>query len=427
MLRAAPHVARPVSVAMRIAGFLAAGFAAVVIVSSSPAAAASRMCTSADTLSFGQRAVGTSTSATVTVSDCGDQPFTFTDVSVHAATNRAYRIETSCATALTLAPQESCALTVFFEPTEAGQASGAMWLHNTTANPDQLVTFYGRGGDARAGTAALAFSPAVAEFGARAVGSESAALRLALVNTGGATLVPSALVLNGANPYDFRSAAHNTSADCGVGKPIAPGASCTLLLYFRPQQEGTRNAYLVVDAPQLAALAFVALTGTGTVTTQPATLAVVEFHDRRDDQYFITADAGEIALLDGGGLGPDWSRTGAWFRAWPRDATDPRALPVCRFFGTPGFGPESHFYTAYANECTAVRADAHWIEEGVTFRAMLPSGTGCPDGFLTVSRFWKPGDTVTATRHRYVVDAAAAATMRAAGWVAEGPVFCAPQ
>jgi len=100
---------------------------------------------------------------------------------------------------------------------------------------------------------------------------------------------------------------------------------------------------------------------------------------------------------------------------------------VCRFFGTPGFGPESHFYTAYANECTAVRADAHWIEEGVTFRAMLPSGTGCPEGFVTVSRFWKPGDTVTATRHRYVVDAAAAATMRAAGWVAEGPVFCAPQ
>ena len=385
------------------------------------------MCTSADTLSFGQRAVGTSASATVTVADCGDEPFTFTDVSVHAATDPAYRVESTCVTALTLAPHESCALTVFFEPTEAGQASGALWLHNTTPNPDQLVTFYGRGVDARAGSATLAFAPAVADFGAQAVGSESAALTLALVNTGAASLVPSALVLNGANPYDFRSAAHNTAADCGVGKPIAPGASCTLLLYFRPQQQGTRNAYLVVDAPQLATLAFVALTGTGTATPQPTTLDVVEFHNRRDNQYFITADAGEIALLDGGGLGPDWARTGASFRAWPRDATDARALPVCRFFGTPGFGPESHFYTAYANECAIVRADAHWIEEGATFRAMLPSGNGCPGGFATVSRFWNPGSDVTKSRHRYVVDAAAAASMRAAGWVAVGPVLCAQQ
>jgi hypothetical protein len=411
---------------MRVAAFPAAAALAVAIVVAPSAAAAPRVCTSADTLSFGQRAVGTATSAAVTVSDCGDQPFTFTDVSVHAATNPAYRVETSCATSLTLAPQQSCTLTVFFEPTEPGQASGALWLHNTTANPDQLVTFYGRGVDARAGTASLAFSPAVADFGAQAVGSQSAALTLALVNTGAASLVPSALVLNGADPYDFRSAAHNTAADCGVARPIAPGESCTLLLYFRPQQQGARSAYLVVDAPQLAALAFVALTGTGTAPPQPATLDVVEFHNGRDDQYFLTADAGEIALLDGGGLGGEWSRTGASFRAWPRDGADPRALPVCRFFGAPGFGPESHFYTAYANECAAVRADAHWIEEGVTFRAMLPSATGCPGGFAVVSRFWKPGRAVTETRHRYVVDAAAAATMRAAGWVAEGPVFCAP-
>jgi len=409
--------------------FPAVAFVIFAAIAASPsAAAAARMCTSADTLTFGQRAVGSSTSATVTVSNCGDQPFTFTDVSAHTATNPAYRIDTSCATALTLAPHESCALTVYFAPTEAGQASGALWLHNTTANPDQLVTFYGRGVDAQAGTAALAFSPAIVAFGAQALGTESAMFTLALVNTGAATLVPSALVLNGATPYDFRSAAHNTPSDCGVGKPIAPGARCTLQLYFRPQQEGARSAYLVVDAPQLAALAFIELTGTGaTATPSPATLDVVEFHNRRDDQYFITADAGEIALLDGGGLGPDWSRTGASFRAWPRDAADPHALPVCRFVGTPGLGPESHFYTAYASECAAVSADPHWIEEGVTFRAMLPSSARCPDGFLTVSRFWKPGSVVTETRHRYVADAQAAATMAAAGWVAEGPVFCAPQ
>jgi len=145
------------------------------------------------------------------------------------------------------------------------------------------------------------------------------------------------------------------------------------------------------------------------------------------DLYFLTADAGEAALLDNGGFGPDWSRTGTSFQAWPRDATDPRALPVCRFFGTPGFGPESHFYTAYAAECAIVRNDPHWIEEGVTFRAMLPVAGVCADGYDTVIRFWKPGATVIETRHRYVVDAAIANAMQAAGWVREGPVFCAPR
>lgn len=382
---------------------------------------------SADTLSFGQRAVGSSTSASVEVANCGDQPFIFTDVSPHAATNPAYRIETSCATGITLAPGEQCGATVHFEPKAPGQASGALWFHNTTATPDQLLTFYGRAVDAQAGTAAILFSPAIADFGAQPIGRESTALVTTLRNTGAAPLVPSALVLNGMDPYDFRGETGNGADACALGRPIAPGASCTLALYFKPQASGIRQANLVVDAPQLASLAFLAITGNATAPATAPTIGVIEFHDLRDDQYFITADAGEAALLDSGGLGPDWSRTGASFNAWPRDAADPRALPVCRFYGKPGFGPESHFYTAYANECDAVRKDAHWIEEGVTFRAMLPVAGACADAYDTVIRLWKPGAAVTETRHRYVIDPAVAQTMQAAGWVREGAVFCAPR
>jgi hypothetical protein len=393
---------------------------------SSSAIAASRICMSADTLSFGQRAVGSSTSASVDISSCGDEAFSFTDVSPHAATNAAYRLETACMTGMTLAPGERCAATVYFEPKAPGQASGALWFHNTTSTPDQLLTFYGRAVDAQAGTAAILFSPALADFGSQPVGRETAALVIALRNTGIAPLVPSALVLNGSDPYDFRGETGNGAGACGIGRPIAPDAACTLALYFRPQASGARQATLVVDAPQLAELAFLAIAGNGTSATAP-TLDVIEFHNARDDQYFITADAAEVALLDRGGLGPDWSRTGASFKAWPRDASDPATLPVCRFYGTPGFGPESHFYTAYANECNAVRNDAHWIEEGVTFRAMLPVAGTCADGADTVLRLWKPGGAVTETRHRYVVDATVAQAMQAAGWVLEGPVFCAPR
>jgi hypothetical protein len=393
----------------------------------SPASAASRICTSADTLSFGERVVGTRTAASVAVSNCGDQPFEFTDVSAHAATNPAYRIEAACVTGMTLAPREQCALTVYFEPKVPGQASGAIWLHNTTSTPDQLVTFYGRGIDAQAGTAALVFSPAVADFGAEATGIETPALVLTLQNIGTASLVPSALVLNGANPYDFRGETRDVASDCGIGRPIVAGGSCTLNLYFRPQALGVRQANLVVDAPQLASLAFLTLTGTGTAPSGSPMLDVVEFHNSRDDQYFLTADVNEIALLDGGAFGPEWGRTGASFRAWPRDSTDPRAVPVCRFFGKPGFGPTSHFYTAYANECAAVRTDPHWIEEGVTFGAMLPTAGACPAGYDTVVRLWRAGAVTIDSRHRYVVDPALASAMQASGWVLEGAVFCAPR
>jgi hypothetical protein len=405
--------------AVRVLGLIA------VVGLCSVAHAGPRICMSADTLSFGQQQVGSSTSASVAVSNCGDATWSFTDVSPHAATNAAYRIETSCVTGMSLAPGEQCEATIHFEPKAAGQASGALWFHNTTSTPDPLLTFYGRAIDARAGTAALAFSPVLADFAPETVGHESPPLVVTLNNIGAAPLVPSALVLNGVDPYDFRGETGAGASACGIGRPIAAGGSCTLVFYFSPQANGPRQATLVVDAPQLSTLAFMTLAGNGTDAS--STIPVIEFHNQDDDQYFLTADPGEAALLDSGALGAGWSRTGMSFEGWPVDASDPRALAVCRFFGTPGLGPNSHFYTAYANECDVVRKDPHWIEEGVTFRAMLPVDGACAADMDTVVRLWKPGASVTQSRHRYVVDADIANAMRAAGWTLEGPVFCAPR
>ena len=397
----------------------------VVAALSSPAFAASRICMSTDTLMFGQQPVGSSTYATVSVSNCGDAPFAFTDVSRHGATNAAYRTQTTCSTGMTLDPGDACAATVWFEPTTPGQASGALWFHNTTSTPDPLLTFYGRAIDAQAGTATLTFSPPIADFGSEPVGHETSALVVRLQNVGPASLVPSALVLNGVDPYDFRGETGNGAGACGIGRSIAPGGSCTLLLYFDPRASGPRQATLVIDAPQLATLMFFTLTGNGVDAS--TTVPVIEFHNARDGQYFLTADPTEQALLDGGALGPDWSRTGASFNTFPMDATNSSALPVCRFFGKPGIGPNSHFYTAYASECDAVRTNPYWIEEGATFRAMLPVDGACADGEDTVLRLWKPGSVVTETRHRYVVDPAIASAMHADGFILEGPVFCAPR
>src|SRR3982074_1717598 len=117
------------------------------------AAANGRICTSDDTFMFGNRAVGSSTMANATVSNCGDAPWSFTDVSVHPATGPAFHVSTTCTTGLTLAPGATCTVSVAFAPTTPGQTSGGLWLPNTTTTPDQLIQLYSRGVGGQNGTA----------------------------------------------------------------------------------------------------------------------------------------------------------------------------------------------------------------------------------------------------------------------------------
>jgi Abnormal spindle-like microcephaly-assoc'd, ASPM-SPD-2-Hydin len=185
------------------------------------AAAGGRICPNDDTFTFGNRAVGSTTTANATVTNCGDAPWSFTDVSVHPATGPAFQVSTTCTTGLTLAPGGTCTMSVRFAPTTPGQTSGGLWLHNTTPTPDQLITFYGRGVDGQNGSASLAFVPAKADFAAQAVGTQSTAVILELHNQGPAALTLSAIVLNGPEVYDFLG----FDDTCQVGAAIAAGDS----------------------------------------------------------------------------------------------------------------------------------------------------------------------------------------------------------
>ena len=239
---------------------------ALVLGAASDGHAGARFCSSADTLLFGNRTVGTNTAMSATVTNCGDAAWSFTEVSVDPATGAAFHPFTTCSTGLSLPPGGKCTIDVLFSPLAPGQTSGALWLGNTTSTPSQLLTFYGRGVDPQAGSATLGFAPGAADFGEQVVGIESPALVMALKNLGPAALTPSAIILNGPAVYDFSGAEES----CGVSITIAPGKSCQLSLYFHPQQAGLRLANLVVDAPQLASLAILQVSGTGVPAGQSA-------------------------------------------------------------------------------------------------------------------------------------------------------------
>ena len=388
------------------------------------ASAAGRICTTRDVLLFGNQAVGTAVTQRAVVSNCGDAPFSFSEVSVHAATAAAYRIATSCATSQVLVPSQSCSVDVTFAPTAPGEVSGGLWLHNTTATPDQIVTFYGRGVDSQAGAATLEFDPSSLSFDPQVVGTTSPARTVTLRNRGPSQLTLRALVINGPTPYDFRA-----PGNCLLGVPIPAGGACELFFNFTPGAAGVRSARLNVDAPELANLALMNISGLGIETLPPAewpTVIVVEFYNASLNHYFLTAVPEEVAAIEGGAVGPGWLRTGYSFQGYPVDSKAPGAANVCRFFGTPGIGPSAHFFTADPAECALVKANPRWLYEGLAFSARLPSAGACPAGAEPVVRFFWPGSDVSQSRHRYVRDLLEQQRMRDARWIEEGPVFCSP-
>jgi len=412
-----------------IRGLAMIAVAAITATGAPLAHAYKRYCASADTLMFGNRSVGSSTTAGATISNCGDEPWSFTGVSVHPSTGPAFSVASACTTGMALAPGQSCRVDVTFAPQIEGQTSGALWLNQSSTTPNQLLTFYGRGVTGTAGSAAIQFIPGVADFGPVAAGTASGLLVVTLRNVGSDPLVPSALVINGPHAYDFSEFATGDAADCAVGRAIAAGGSCKLTFAFLPETTGARVAQLVIDAPQLASLVTLQLRGVGsTPSIGTDTVDAIEYFHAATNHYFLTTEAAEATAIDAGAVGPGWMRTGQHFRAWPLPAAPTAsAVDVCRFFGASGRGPDSHFFTGHATECTGLRSNDAWTYEGVAFRAQLPQNGQCAAGLDPVVRLFWNGRDVTEMRHRYVVDAALVAAMAVAGWIVEGPVFCSPR
>lgn len=173
------------------------------------------------------------------------------------------------------------------------------------------------------------------------------------------------------------------------------------------------------------AAAFVLAAAASTAGAAEPTTTAIEFYNAANTHYFLTADAAEAAMLDAGTLVPGWKRTGVTFRAFANDGEQPGALPVCRFFGTPGRGPDSHFYTANATECELVKSNPNWKYEAIAFFIQVPGANGCPDATQSIYRSFYPGPNVRASNHRFVPDLTVHAKMASSSTL-EGAVMCAP-
>jgi serine protease len=144
----------------------------------------------------------------------------------------------------------------------------------------------------------------------------------------------------------------------------------------------------------------------------------------------MTASDVEAAQIDKGGAGPGWSRTGETFRVY-RDLTGNAQTGVCRFYGTPGIGPNPHFYTVDPGECAKTQLDPGWTLETTSgFIASAPylnnerpQSWDCGSGKL-LYRLYNERFAQGDSNHRYVSDSGLYQSIQSKGWEPEGPRLC---
>ena len=120
---------------------------------------------------------------------------------------------------------------------------------------------------------------------------------------------------------------------------------------------------------------------------------MTEFHNTTLNHYFITADENEKTAIRSGAAGAGWEETGQNFWAWTPNVMQESAF-VCRFYGDPVKGPNSHFYSASTDECRSLlglqlstpASEPRWNSEGYEFKVSLPDAGTCRGGLVPIYR-----------------------------------------
>jgi hypothetical protein len=158
-------------------------------------------------------------------------------------------------------------------------------------------------------------------------------------------------------------------------------------------------------------------------TSPPPTFQrVTEYHNTVLDHYFLSSSPEENAIIDAGGAGPGWVRTGESFLTISPDYCS-QSDRVFRFYGP---GPNSHFFTADPSECGGLRKTASgWIGEGVAFGARVPVNGACPSSAYTpVYRAYNNRWMFNDSNHRYAIRTDVYRQMVDRGWIGEGVALC---
>ena len=274
-------------------------------------------------LVFESQLVGTrSAPRSLTLTSRGDEPFRFNRIWL-AADDAFTVVEENCSRR-SLAPSESCRVTVVFEPAREGEVNTSLQIRESSGGLAPGIGISGRAVSPR-----LEISARALDFGARLVGEGGASQSVRLSNAGTATLEISEIRVVGKDSVSFAKGRDSCS-----GVELTPGRQCEVELGFVPRHGGRHQARIAVELNQRGATPQIELGGHGrapqlTVDRRRLDFAPVRQSESQDLRIEIgnTGDAplGIGAVRLGGSAAPDFSTVG--------DGCSRRTLPpgeTCR-------------------------------------------------------------------------------------------------
>jgi FG-GAP-like repeat/Abnormal spindle-like microcephaly-assoc'd, ASPM-SPD-2-Hydin len=227
-------------------------------------------------LTFSNQTVDTSSATqSITLTNTGAGPLTIISV----ASTGDYSQTNTCGGSV--ASKATCKISVAFTPTTTGARHGTLVVTDNATTSPQSVTVTGTGIAAN-----VAFSPTGLSFANQAVNTSSATKTIVLTNNTGAKLTISQIAA---------SSNYSQTNTCGTG--IAAGATCNILVAFKPTSTGIIRGTITITDSATTSPQSVPLTGTGIAAAigfLPATLTFA-------DQTVGTTSSASIVTLSNTG------------------------------------------------------------------------------------------------------------------------------
>ncbi len=156
-----------------------------------------------------------------------------------------------------LAPQSKCAVTVTFNPSELGYATGALTIRHDAGNSPQTVPLSGYA------IVATEVTPKKVDFAGVVLGGSSSPQYVKLTNNQSTTLTIIGINITGA---------FTQTNNCGAS--VGPSLSCNILVTFTPTALGPHAGVLTIshNAPNSPHTVPLAGTGVSRVTLSPAAM-----------------------------------------------------------------------------------------------------------------------------------------------------------
>lgn len=271
------------------------------------------------------------------------QPFILSNTGSSAVAGLTYTVtgnfgvtgQTNCGA--TLGGGANCTIYVSFTPSSVGSLSGQLQVSSTTSGISSV--YAGLTGTGQSG-ANLTVSPSQLSFPNTPVNTTSTAMTFLLRNPGTAT----------ANGINIQSTGSFSNSTCPAS--LTAGASCSVSVYFSPQQQGTLSGTTTVTSTTTGvAAAQVSLTGSGTA---PASLSLSPASLSFPNTIVSSTSAAQIITVTNPG-------------------TAPLATPSLSITGD---------FQIQSNTCTQSLAAGASCTVSITF---TPTVVGGRNGFLTVS------------------------------------------